>query len=146
MVTLLVGISNFVTLPLICSLFFRKILKLKYPRLRGWICGLLLASVIFFVVSEIPFISTKIFELIEPEETIYSPAYKESNFRQIQLGMSKEEVLSILGKPLYNKALSQVEELWRYTKQGPSDTNYRIRNVIFVNDKVDRKVSSFYLD
>ncbi len=43
------------------------------------------------------------------DATIYAPGFSESKFRQVRKGMSKEEVLRLLGKPLQNDAHEPVQ-------------------------------------
>ena len=80
------------------------------------------------------------------EDTQYASGYTDGGFRAIRIGVSKEEVLGILGSPLKlwpdeHEGL----EIWGYTST-PSDSNYRIRVVQFRGGVVVDKVSEFYVD
>lgn len=80
------------------------------------------------------------------EDTQYASGYTDGGFRAIRIGVSKEEVLGILGSPL--KVWSDDREgleIWGYTST-PSDSNYRIRVVQFRGGVVVGKVSEFYVD
>lgn len=112
----------------------------------GYFIGLTVAFLWFIAFPKISWIYNPVLELIESEETIYSPGYNESNFKKIRKNMSSNEVLSLLGEPIDRIKLSENEEVWRYTEQGPHNTNYRERNVVFCNSKVIEIDDSFYID
>jgi len=139
-------LSNFLIFPLFFSLLIRRFSKFRYPRLTGWTTGLLLAVIFAVIFPKVPFIYNTVFELLEPEETIYSVNYDESHFKKIEKNMDFKKVLEILGEPLERVKLSDSREIWRYSKQGPHNINYLERNIIFLSGRVVEIDSSFYID
>ena len=80
------------------------------------------------------------------EHTRYASGYTDSAFRSVRVGMSKDEVLGLLGVPLNTWFLDPERlEVWAYTLS-PSDSSYRIRVVHFREGLVVHKVSEFYVD
>jgi outer membrane protein assembly factor BamE (lipoprotein component of BamABCDE complex) len=66
------------------------------------------------------------------DATEYAPKYSESVFKAISIGSHKEEVLFLLGEPLFKETYANktYSEIWRYTK-APPDRNYWFRIVLF---------------
>jgi len=88
------------------------------------------------------------YSLLFREDTVYTPGYANSKYRSIEKGMTKAEVIGIIGQPFYTNKDSKakgIEERWWYSRS-PSDNHYRMREVRFVNDVVSRKVHYFYVD
>ncbi len=82
------------------------------------------------------------------EETIYAKGYSPELWKSIKLGDSREKVLTILGQPL-DKFLNKRGEVtaFYYSSQGPKNTNYRVRLIIFDESGiVIEKNNYFYLD
>lgn len=84
--------------------------------------------------------------------TVYASGYSETQFRRVQIGMTRTKVESILGRPLRNDSISQGGsnyETWIYSEPPPSGTigdNYWRRWVIFENGKVSAIVDDYYVD
>ncbi len=79
------------------------------------------------------------------DRTKYAPSYSEVKFRNIQKGMSEENVRSLLGEPL-SKDTHQNDgyrEIWRYT-DGPPDSNYWSRAVVFDEKGIVQNVEREY--
>lgn len=77
------------------------------------------------------------------ESTIYASKYNEEMFWKISEGMTKSEVLSLLGPPLWKSGDN--EKNWNYSNQKKS--NYRQRIIIFdENNKVCDREIGLYLD
>lgn len=77
------------------------------------------------------------------EETIYSDGYSAWRWCQIRRGMNKEAVRRLLGSPL--NSFNEREDVWRYTRYGPSETYHR-REVVFKNGIVVEKRAELYVD
>ncbi len=87
-----------------------------------------------------------LYELIEPEETLYAPGHTERKFELVQEGMRAEDVARLSGEPLDRVEHPDGLQAWRYTNQGPSDTSYGIRWIEVREDVVTRIVVTFYVD
>jgi hypothetical protein len=86
------------------------------------------------------------FSLPGKEATYYSKGYSDSGFRRIKIGMSEEDVLTILGEPLARQETPEEKQTsWRYSGRR-IDTDYRERVIIFENGKVKKKISDYYVD
>ena len=86
--------------------------------------------------------------LLFEEDTVYASEYSNSKYLSIQNGMTKTEVVSIIGQPFYTNEdfkIKEPEERWWYSKS-PGDTHYRMREVRFINDVVSRKVHYYHVD
>jgi hypothetical protein len=79
------------------------------------------------------------------EDTEYAPGYSDSAFRKIHKGMSRTEVLAILGPPLRTVDQGAGRESLAYSRS-PRDKSYRERVVILENGKVFRIIQQFYVD
>lgn len=71
--------------------------------------------------------------------TLYAPSYTESEFSKIEIGMSQDQVLSLIGEPL-----KKLDSHWFYTQRKKSDSNYWSRVVEFDSDKRVIRISKFY--
>ncbi len=88
-------------------------------------------------------------------ETTYSPDYREYKFRRIRIGMSEEEVVEILGKPL-EKPLwrkNKIPNSWYYAygkntleNKYPNEYFFTVRIIHFNNGKVVDVLHGFYWD
>lgn len=80
------------------------------------------------------------------EDTVFTSGYSDSGFSGIRKGMSKNEVLSRIGKPFYTNESWESktnEQRWWYSKS-PGDTHYRMREVRFFKNKVSEKIHYYY--
>lgn len=81
------------------------------------------------------------------EGTLWSPGFSERNFNKIRVGMSRGEVLEIMGDPLHGYEDCQKNCFWSYTKQDSGTSDFDQRWVIFdENYKVSEVRKSFYID
>ena len=71
----------------------------------------------------------QIFSLIVPMDTQYAPGYSNSAFRSVQVGMSEEQVLALLGAPLSDKRGGGLHSA--FYSISPSDGNYWQRIVAY---------------
>jgi hypothetical protein len=81
--------------------------------------------------------------------TVYAPGYSESQFRRVRIGMTPNEVESIVGRPIRKDSTSSWAPCWIYSEPPPHGTigdNYSRRWVIFNNGKVSAIVDDYYED
>jgi hypothetical protein len=97
-----------------------------------------------------------VFGLLGEEDTVYAPGYSDRAFRQVEIGMSQQEVLSLLGEPISPFRLTgeplmdwsrafPAEWCWEYS-HSPSDSDFRIRCVYIENGKVVGKRAGYWVD
>lgn len=91
--------------------------------------------------------------LIFKTDTEYSEGYTHSGFNQIEIGMSEEEVLSILGEPIHqwspyrNSEFAEKKHYTGYTySESPTSACYRLRHVYFDHGTVAEIIGYFYVD
>jgi len=76
-------------------------------------------------------------------DTAWAEGYSERKFAKVRLGMSREEVRSIMGDPICK---SYNENYWGYT-ESPSGTHYHQRGFVFSESgQVMEVVNGFYYD
>jgi hypothetical protein len=83
--------------------------------------------------------------------TNYSEGYSESRFNALRVGMTREEVKSIIGAPIRvqprrEDAGRRDEETWEYSDRRDYTANFWRRWVLFENGKVVVVVSDFWVD
>jgi len=87
-------------------------------------------------------------------KTEFSSGYSEYKFRHLRIGMSREQVEILLGKPLHKTQTKETgEEIWRYTQPKILDAegigancHYTERNVWMTNNVVAEIQHEFYVD
>ena len=79
------------------------------------------------------------------DDTVYAPGYTATGFRQIKVGMTRDQSYSIIGEPLdiWTNQDETVSERW---SKSPNDTNYRTRVLVFSNSYVNRIFAEYYFD
>jgi hypothetical protein len=89
------------------------------------------------------------------EDTQYTPAYTDTGFRRVRVGMSETEALSLLGPPQKRWQIDHrstggpdtggpdIGERWSFS---PGDTNFRCRVLLFRKGRVVEKHAEFYVD
>jgi len=85
-----------------------------------------------------------IFPYFFEDTTVYAPQYEETAFKNIQVGANMDDVARALGSPLEKDSCDGVVR-WRYSKSN-SDSHYRVRQLVFRNGKVTRKIAYYYVD
>lgn len=83
--------------------------------------------------------------LLLTDDTKYSENYTGRKFLKVKVGMSKNEVFKLIGKPLYESEITDGTTRLQYS-ESPKDTHYRIRQVYLKNGKVIERLSEFYVD
>jgi len=108
---------------LVWLLFARKKTR---SRIATWRKILGFSSVIGSVLVTLAFL---VFIFFFTFDTEYAPGYSEEAFRIVQIGDSKEEILSLLGQPLrvYDPGLDR--EVLSYS-MSPSGSNYLMRDIV----------------
>ena len=78
------------------------------------------------------------------EDTMYAPSYTEKNFNKIEIGMTQEQVLELVGEPL--KKSGRDRSCWEYTALRENDRSYCywVREVNFNSDKKVTKIDAYY--
>ena len=84
-----------------------------------------------------------------PENTLYSEQWNYWAYRFVRNGMSVEEVTEKLGPPIkqwsYDIGNGKIETRFAYTIS-PSDSHYRIRQIVFRDGEVVGKFHEYYVD
>ena len=77
---------------------------------------------------------------------MYSPGFRETAFRAIEVGMCKAAVLRSLGEPIESRRFDDGYERWYYSKHGMRSKSYYIRILVFDGRGwVVAKQAEFYL-
>jgi outer membrane protein assembly factor BamE (lipoprotein component of BamABCDE complex) len=90
----------------------------------------LAATVDFYLLDGL---RPEIFMLIFPSDqdsTVYTPGYSYRNFRKVKIGMSREEVIKLLGEPFSTWYFIDDEErkiLGMKWSRTPNSGSYRVR-------------------
>ena len=80
------------------------------------------------------------------EGTIHADGFSEEKFNAIKVGMTKDQVNEILGKPLNDEDLPQ-NSFWYYTHHDHPTSDFDQRWVVFnSNNKVEEIRKSFFID
>ena len=83
--------------------------------------------------------------LLNTDDTVYAKDYTDKNFLALKRGMTKQQVVWLLGRPFaeFNRTGSAIS--MQYSKS-PNDTHYRARAVRLQNNKVVDIISYYYVD
>ena len=146
MVTFLLLVTAFFAIPVLFAVLFKQVKASRTSVLMGAFTGLFFSVLFLMGFVKIPSIHEAIYNLIEPEETIYTAGYDEQKFESIKTGMTADQVNKLMGEPLKRIDVDGHRVIWLYSKQGPHDTNYKIRNVWLQENKVVRIDRSFFVD
>jgi hypothetical protein len=93
----------------------------------------------------------ELYSLILGENSNYPSDFTHRGFRQIQIGMTKKELLSLVGEPLqiwpYNYKVGKTSDTlgYKYCMDG-LDTHHRVRIVLLRSDTVISIGHDFYFD
>lgn len=130
--------------------YFMKEVKMKTLKKVFFLIIVVMFS--FFVIGIILHISNYegidgfIFKILYPrDDTLYGDRYIESNFRRIQIGDTKAQVLSLIGYPLSEKKVAD-SIIWYYSKS-PSSTHFHLRIIHFSKEwRVIHIDHEYYID
>lgn len=84
-------------------------------------------------------------------ETVYSTEYRESDFRRLKIGMTEEQVLKLLGEPLFKNPYHPDVWFYSYGKPvrddiGETNSDYTERIVKFGDGVVIEIHHAFYFE
>jgi hypothetical protein len=109
------------------------------------VLGILALLIALFFLN--PDFQESVLSSICGEETIYAKGYSYKAWKKVKIDDTIDRVLKLLGKPLKIFKSDDGSSSYYYTYQGPKDTNYRMRAIIFNNKgRVIKKVREFYMD
>ena len=98
-------------------------------------------------------ISGELSSLVFPPDTKYSEKYSHENFRKIEIGMTEEQVIELIGKPLTvwqpykpTKYIDKRHYIGFQYSESPSSVDYRLRQVYFDNGIVAERKDYYYFD
>ena len=83
--------------------------------------------------------------LLNTDDTVYARDYTDYNFLALKRGMTKQQVIWLLGRPFaeFNRTGNAIS--MQYSKS-PRDTHYRARAVLLQDNKVVDIISYYYVD
>lgn len=83
--------------------------------------------------------------LLNTDDTVYARDYTDNNFLALKRGMTKQQVIWLLGRPFaeFNRTGNAIS--MQYSKS-PRDTHYRARAVLLQDNKVVDIISYYYVD
>jgi hypothetical protein len=114
----------------------------------SWIAGAFVLAMVSAVMIHwylLDGISGVFWSLCFREDTEYAVGYSDARFREVEIGMTENDVTQLLGAPLETRSLENDMESWRYSRS-PTDTSYRIRSVLFERGRVEAIYHEFYVD
>jgi len=85
-----------------------------------------------------------VWRVLLEEDTVWASGYSEDGFRGVRIGMKRSEVHKLLGPPI--KSGQWDGQLWEHWTYSPADTHYQIRDVVFEDDVVVRKIGEYWVD
>ena len=98
-------------------------------------------------------VNAELFSIFFRERTNYAINYSHKKFNNVQIGMTKEDVLSLIGEPISIRKPyrnSKHIDKWNYISFVYSKcidgSHYRVREIYFLGDKVVDKLSYLYID
>jgi hypothetical protein len=87
----------------------------------------------------------ELFSLVAKQDTQYSFRYSDAAFRRISVGMTPDDVIKLLGRPLIDEHHDDGTEAWAFTRS-PSDASYHVRSILFEHGRVKSVHHEFYVD
>jgi outer membrane protein assembly factor BamE (lipoprotein component of BamABCDE complex) len=109
----------------------------------GWMIGSLVLAALLYVTMG----GESYFFLYPSIDTRFAPGYSEGGFERVKVGMTKAEVLSLLGPPFDPGTVGQSS--WHYTQDGKcfwADWAWLDRTVVFRDERVVEKIARIYYD
>ncbi len=116
-------------------------------RTRVFLALFLLAGAIGFVFWDT--IVDESLLLMLGNSTVYSSGYSEEQFDEIQIGQSSQRVAEMLGvafeESQFQNENGDTVKAVEYSKSA-EDSHYRIRMILFIDDRVSEKVKAVHID
>ena len=81
-------------------------------------------------------------------DTHYADGFSEKTFAQVRVGMTKEQVLELLGAPLGDPS-AQANSQWNFTRDGKcswTDWAWLGRTIVFKDGRVVEKIARVWYD
>ena len=108
--------------------------------------ALLLSAMIGIHTSLLDGLHGRLLSLALATDTEYAKGYSDDAFRRVRLGQGKEEVLGLIGEPLFKRSdATGRKERWIYSRSQTS-SHYFYREVQLAGDVVSEKRHHFYID
>jgi len=86
-------------------------------------------------------------ELARGSRTVYSSRYDESRFLRVTVGMSAEEVESLVGPPIFkSKVFNSRDEVWHYSQGKTELDDYWRRWIAMSDGKVSQITCDYWYD
>ena len=81
------------------------------------------------------------------EGTIWAENFSEEKFKKVKVGMTMEQVVSLLGQPLNSSERCENGCSWSYTKQDSGSSDYDQRRIFFDKNRLVIEVrKTFFID
>ncbi len=77
-----------------------------------------------------------------PSDTVYAGRFNPHRFRRVVEGMSREELVKLLGRPFEARIITDRQEYWYYSRHGARSQNYW--NYIVIVDPTVGKVAGWF--
>ena len=84
--------------------------------------------------------------LFVADETEFAPGYSEERFMAIEAGMTRAQVLGLLGAPLRGYRADWDGSVWWAYSRKERSPNFRSRLIVFRDERVVDRVQELYLD
>ena len=123
----------------------------QMKKIKNFVLSILLTVIFLFALKQLnPVLkldgySGLLLNTLLVEETKFSENYSHKKFLKIKEGMTKEEVLKIIGNPIVEWNPQNDIDALQYS-ESPSSTHYRLRQVYLKDNKVAERISYFYID
>ena len=109
------------------------------------IAGIIVGFIALFFLSND--FQESVLSSIYDEETVYAKNYSSKAWGKIGMNDPLKKILDLLGEPLEKDNEKDGSTTYFYSKQGPKNTNYRVRILVFNHEgNVIEKIEEFYLD
>lgn len=87
-----------------------------------------------------------IWPLVFKEDTQFAPGYSHAAFHQVTVGMTADDVLRLLGAPLFKNSREQGGEEWWSWSRSRRSNSYWVRGVVLEEGRITKVVHKFYFD
>jgi hypothetical protein len=84
--------------------------------------------------------------LLLKTDTEFAAGYSNAAFRQVRVGMTADDVITLLGTPLGTWPRDDAGREWWSWSRSPGDHSYRVRTVLLEQGRVTGVGHGFYVD